>query len=147
MGVFKLLLPLFGIVFAAGAGILGYDLFTLGRRKRLLTTGDAGRYPHETPYRQRAATGWGRPLTGFEAGIWLMSMWIFGAVITLDLLSFNLARVRVLGDPTLPYLLTGVGYPGLFLTTLAFVWRFLVSLEARAKATDEARPELSKAVA
>ena len=61
-----------------------------------------------------------------------MVMWIFGAIITLGLLSFNLTRVRVLGDPTLPYLLAGIGYPGLFLTTLAFVSRFLASLEERA---------------
>src|SRR3546814_15648370 len=67
------------------------------------------------------ATRWGRPLSGFEAGIWLMMMWIFGAIITLGLLSFNLPRVRVAGDPTLPYLLAGVGYPGLLLVTLLFV--------------------------
>ena len=74
-------------------------------------------------------------------------MWIFGAVITLGLLSFNLTRVRVLGDPTLPYLLAGVGYPGLFLTTLGFVWRFLASLEARAAAVGEVHTEISKAIA
>ncbi len=125
MGVFKLLLPLFGIVFAVGAGVVAYDLFTLGRRLNA---------PQGMQPRLREAAGWGRPLTGFEAGIWLMAMWIFGAIITLGLLSFNLARVRVLGDPTLPYLLASVGYSGLFLTTLAFVSRFLASLEARAVA-------------
>ena len=31
----------------------------------------------------------------------------------------------------LPYVTAGVGYPGLLLTTLFFVWRFLRSLEAR----------------
>ncbi len=147
MGIFKLLLPLFGIVFAVGAGILAYDLFTLGQRKRLPTTKAIDNDAYEAPFRRRVAAGWGRPLTGFEAGIWLMTMWIFGAVITLGLLSFNLARVRVLGDPTLPYLLAGVGYPGLFLTTLAFVRRFLTSLEARAGAIGEVRTEISNAVA
>ena len=82
----------------------------------------------------RPATGWRRPLTGFEAGIWLMLMWLFGTIITLGLLSFNLPRVRVEGDPTLPYVLAGVGYPGLLLVTLLFVWRFVASLEARAAA-------------
>jgi nitric oxide reductase subunit B len=57
-------------------------------------------------------------------------MWFFGAVITLGLLSFNLASVQA-GDPTLPYVLAWVGYPGLLLVTLLFVWRFLASLETR----------------
>lgn len=58
-------------------------------------------------------------------------MWIFGAIITFGLLSFNLAQVRVEGNPTLPYLLAAIGYPGLLLVTLLFVWRFLASMEAR----------------
>ena len=66
-----------------------------------------------------------------------MMMWVFGAIITLGLLSFDLPRVRVGGDPTLPYLLAGVGYPGLLLVTLAFVWRFLASLEARAEVAED----------
>jgi nitric oxide reductase subunit B len=136
MGLFKLLLPLFGLVFAVGAGLVAYDLVTLGQRAKAPVSGLAedGRQP---------ASRWGRPLTGFEAGIWLTAMWIFGAVITLGLLSFNLARVRVLGDPTLPYLLAGVGYPGLFLMTLAFVSRFLASLEERALARSATLVEAS----
>src|SRR5690606_16472137 len=35
--------------------------------------------------------------------------------------------------PTLPYLLAATGYPGLLLVTLLFVWRFLASLESRAR--------------
>jgi len=128
MGVFKLMLPLFGIVFAVGACVLAYDLLTLGRRLSV----PAGTDVHGGPAAAHPATRWGRPLSGFEAGIWLMMMWIFGAIITLGLLSFNLPRVRVEGDPTLPYLLAGVGYPGLLLVTLLFVWRFLASMEARA---------------
>jgi nitric oxide reductase subunit B len=61
-------------------------------------------------------------------------MWVFGFLITFNLLSFNLDVVRVQGNPTLPYLLAGIGYPGLFLTTLLFVWRFLASMEARVTA-------------
>jgi nitric oxide reductase subunit B len=114
------------VLFAVGAGVLAYDLSTLGRR--VAVPAEA----HGESGAAHPATRWGRPLSGFEAGIWLMMMWIFGAVITLGLLSFNLPRVRVGGDPTLPYLLAGVGYPGLLLVTLLFVWRFLASMEARA---------------
>jgi nitric oxide reductase subunit B len=128
MGVFKLMLPLFGTVFAVGAGVLAYDLLTLGRRVAV----PAGMDAHGEAVAAHATTRWSRPLSGFEAGIWLMLMWIFGTIITLGLLSFNLPRVRVEGDPTLPYLLAGVGYPGLLLVTLLFVWRFLASMEARA---------------
>lgn len=128
IGVFKLLVPLFGFVFAVGVGTLAYDLFTLGHRKRAPVDASVGSLAGSTG----PATGWHRPLTGFEAGLWLLWMWVFGAVITLGLLSFNLPSVRVDGNATLPYLLAGVGYPGLFLVTLGFVWRFIASLEARA---------------
>ncbi|MGB3840375.1 cbb3-type cytochrome c oxidase subunit I [Rhodanobacter sp. UC4437_H4] len=127
MTTYKVMLPLFGLVLTTGAGVLAYDLFTLGRRVRTQVAIDAESVA-------RPATGWRRPLTGFEAGIWLMLMWLFGTIITLGLLSFNLPHVRVAGDPTLPYVLAGVGYPGLLLVTLLFVWRFLASLEARASA-------------
>ncbi|MEO6801011.1 MAG: cbb3-type cytochrome c oxidase subunit I [Rhodanobacter sp.] len=137
MGVYKLLLPLFGIVIATGAGILAYDLFTLGRRVRIPAGSDLRDTAHADVATPRAATGWGRPLTGFEAGVWLMAMWVFGIVVTFGLLAFNLPRVRVGGDPTLPYLLAGVGYPGLLLVTLGFVWRFLASMEARGAVADD----------
>lgn len=127
MGVFKLLLPLFGVVFAVGAVVVAYDLFTLGRRLSV----PAGTDAHGGSADVHPVTRWSRPLSGFEAGIWLLMMWVFGAIITLGLLSFNLPRVRVAGDPTLPYLLAGIGYPGLLLVTLLFVWRFLASMEAR----------------
>lgn len=133
MGIYKLLVPTFGLLFAVGAGIVVFDLATLGKRARV------GAPVAPTP---RAATGWGRPLAGFEAGVWLAFMWVFGTVVTLGLLSFNLPRVRVGGDPTLPYLLAGIGYPGLFLVTLLFVWRFLASMEARAAAAQPSLPPL-----
>ena len=131
MNLFKLLLPLCGLVFAVGAGLVVYDLITLGQRTRVASGVDADMDLY-VEVAARPATGWARPLSGFEAGIWLTGMWVFGAIITLGLLSFNLPRVRVDGDPTLPYLLAGVGYPGLLLVTLLFVWRFLASMEARA---------------
>lgn len=132
MSLFKLLLPLFGMIFTVGTIVLAFDLITLGTRARKV---DDAAIP-VSPRAGAAALpvhGWGRPLSGFEAGIWLLIMWVFGAIITFGLLSFNLSTVRVEGDPTLPYLLAGIGYPGLLLVTLAFVWRFLASLEARIK--------------
>ncbi|MEO7062193.1 MAG: cbb3-type cytochrome c oxidase subunit I [Dokdonella sp.] len=130
MGIYKLMLPLFGLVFTAGAAALIYDLITLGQRVQVPAAANAR---NAAP----RATGWSRPLTGFEAGIWLLAMCVFGLIITLGLLSFNLPRVRVDGDPTLPYLLAGVGYPGLLLVTLGFVWRFLASLGARTAMVDD----------
>ena len=133
MNIYKLMLPMFGLVFTTGAGILAYDLFTLGRRVTSIAD-DPAEATHTNVDAPHAANGWHRPLTGFEAGIWLMGMWVFGFMITLSLLSFNLPRVRVDGDPTLPYLLASVGYVGMFAVTIGFVWRFLASLEARASA-------------
>ncbi|MEO7198769.1 MAG: cbb3-type cytochrome c oxidase subunit I [Dokdonella sp.] len=132
MGMFKLLLPLFGLVFTVGTLVVTYDLITLGRRVSVPVRAVVHRGAPGT----EQLTRWSRPLTGFEAGIWLLMMWVFGAIITLGLLSFNLPRVRVDGDATLPYLLAGVGYPGLLLVTLFFVWRFLASMEARTRAPD-----------
>ena len=139
MGLFKMLVFVFGVVFTVGAGLIVFDLLTLGYRVRANSASrsqasvmDAYRTDHGIPSlaAARAETGWSRYLTGYETGIWLLAMWIFGAIITLGLLSFNLARVQA-GDATLPYLMAGVGYPGLLLVTLLFVWRFTSSLEAR----------------
>ena len=119
----KLLVLVFGIVFAVGVGLLVYDLLTLGLRVLA-----AAKEP--TLDQKAASTGWGRLLSGWEAGIWLLSMWFFGGIITLGLLSFNLETVQQ-GNALFPYLMAGIGYPGLLLVTLFFVWRFLSSLEAR----------------
>ena len=116
----KAMVPLFGLIFTAGVGLLVYDLLTLGVREGAALADGA------VP----AAAGWGRPLSGWETGMWLLAMWFFGAVITLGLLSFNLDTV-LQGSALLPYFLGGIGYPGLLLVTLFFVWRFLRSLEAR----------------
>ncbi len=123
MNIYKVLVAAFGFVLTVGAGLIVYDLSTLGRETNNAVVSQ--------PVRARSATGWSRPLTGFEAGIWLLGMWIFGFIVTFNLLSYNLDIVRVQGNPTLPYVLAGIGYPGLFLTTLLFVWRFLASMEAR----------------
>lgn len=118
--LFGALVGVFGFLLTVGAGVLTFDLLTLGQRPGV---------PETTV--SPAGSAWARPLSGFEAGVWLTSMWLFGFLITLGLLSFNLAQVRVKGNPTIPYLMAGIGYPGLLLTTLLFVWRFLASLEAR----------------
>ncbi len=117
----KVMVPLFGTVFAIGVCLIAYDLLTLGLRGRAPVRGGG-----EAP----AAAGWGRRLSGWETGIWLLAMWFFGAIITLGLLSFNLDTVQQ-GDALLPYVMGSIGYPGLLLVTLLFVWRFLHSLEAR----------------
>ncbi|MBV2234965.1 MAG: cbb3-type cytochrome c oxidase subunit I [Sterolibacterium sp.] len=124
MGIYKLLVPFFGLVFLIGAGVIVYDLLTLDQRQHIPSI------PAAT--RTRTHGRWSSPLSGFEAGLWLLGTWFFGALITLGLLSFNLPRVQS-GDPTLPYLLAGLGYPGLLLTTLLLVWRFLASLAARGR--------------
>lgn len=140
MGFFRLLVPVFGVVFAIGTCLLVFDLLTLGHRVRYaaatpLQSASLGRGGISlAPASAYGYRRWGRELSGYETGIWLLGMWVFGAVITLGLLSFNLPMVQA-GDPTLPYLLAGLGYPGLLLITLLFVWRFLSSLEARSKAS------------
>lgn len=126
IALYKVLVAVFGLVMLVGAGIVAYDLLTIGKRgAESAPAAKAGSAP---------TTGWSRPLSGFEAGIWLAMMWVFGFIITFNLLSFNLDIVRVHGDPTLPYVLAGIGYPGLFLTTILFVWRFIASMEARVSA-------------
>ena len=135
MQFFKVLVAVFGGLFAVGALLIAYDLITAGYRPSLTqatTAAAAGSTadPHGGSVAAPAAVGWARYLTGFETGLWLLGMWFFGAVITFGLLSFNLASVQA-GDPTLPYVLAWVGYPGLLLVTLLFVWRFLASMAAR----------------
>ena len=117
----KLLVPLFGLVFAVGVCAVVFDLLTMGIRTQ---------HAVDAHDRAVAALGWARRLQGWEAGVWLLFMWIFGAIITLGLLSFNLRTVQE-GNAMLPYIMGGVGYSGLLLTTLFFVARFLRSLDAR----------------
>ena len=142
---YQILVPVFGFVFAIGAIVVVYDLYTLAARAsahevasaapavppRVGASAPVARHALPgTPHPARAATGWARELGGFEAGTWLLAMWIFGAIITLGLLAFNLPSVRS-GQSYLPQMLAFIGYPGLLATTLLFVWRFLASMEAR----------------
>jgi nitric oxide reductase subunit B len=139
MQFYKVLIPIFGLVFAVGTGLLVYDLLTLGLRQPSAVVPEPRL--HAAP-----RGGWGSALKGSEASLWLMGMWIFGAIITMGLLSFNLDAVSK-GDPTIPYVLAGIGYPGLLLITLLFVWRFLASLQARPQpaAAPEASPAMAQA--
>jgi len=136
---YQILVPVFGFVFAIGAIVVVYDLLTLGARSAAVPPLQAAGATAHAAVWQRPhagaipARGWSRTLGGFEAGIWLLAMWIFGALITLGLLSFNLPTVRA-GTSYLPHVLAGIGYPGLLAVTLLFVWRFLASLEARSGA-------------
>lgn len=141
LAFYKGLILVFGLVFATGTAVVAYDLVTLGLRR----TSPASAFVHDDAGigGGHTITRWSRYLTGFEAGTWLLGMWIFGALITFGLLSFNLPSVQA-GNPTLPYTLAWIGYPGLLLITLLFVWRFLASLEARAldPANAAARPRV-----
>ena len=132
MQFFKVLVPVFGALFSVGALLIAWDLVTLGHRSPVgaAAAGYAAADPRPAANAAPALTGWARYMTGYETGMWLLGMWFFGGVITCGLLSFNLPGVQA-GDPTLPYVLAWVGYPGLLLVTLLFVWRFLASMEAR----------------
>jgi nitric oxide reductase subunit B len=123
----KILVPVFGAVFAVGVCLLVFDLLTLGYRRSPISNIPVG-------FAKLATSGnrWGRWLTGWETGMWLLAMWVFGGIITLGLLSFNLEAVRE-GSAVFPYTMASIGYPGLLLVTLLFVWRFLSSLEARSR--------------
>lgn len=149
MSGWGMLIPLFGFVFLFGVILLTYDLITLGKYVNKFTAmaADAEFSRRSSETRPLITKGWRRPLTGFEAGIWLLVMWVFGGIVTLGLLSYNLDIVRVEGNPAIPYLLAFVGYPGLFLATLLFVWRFLASMEARVATADAADPQTESASA
>lgn len=142
MQFYKVLLPVFGLVFLAGVLVLVYDLATIGKRNGTPFVPAAKTGPREMK-------GWSRPLSGFETGIWVAFTWIFGFIITIGLLTYGLPSVREHGDPTLPYVFAWVGYPGLFLVTLLFVWRFLAAAEARTasgQTLPEEIPDVSVAV-
>ncbi len=75
-------------------------------------------------------TWWQQPLSMLEMAGWFAGLWFFGFLITGALLSLNLPSVRM-GDPTFPYLLSGIGYPGLMLVTAGLALRFLRAFEGQ----------------
>ncbi|MEC5383955.1 hypothetical protein VSX64_24995 [Aurantimonas sp. C2-6-R+9] len=132
MQIAKLQVPVVGQVFIIGVGLLVFHLLTLGHRIRIaavpLTRGFKGADAYGGS-KHAIRPGWKRLPTGWEAEFWLLGMGGFGAFTTLGLLSFDLSGVRT-GSPIFPYLMAGIGYPGLSLVTLLFVWRLLGSLTA-----------------
>jgi len=117
------LLFFFGLILASGVLIFSYDLFTLKPKARVPVASQAIE-------ERKSLTWWHRPLSMMEMAGWFASLWFFGFLITGALLSFNLPSVR-LGDPTLPYLLSGIGYPGLMLVTAGLALRFLSAFEGQ----------------
>src|SRR3546814_19955909 len=101
MGFFKALLPVFGTIFTIGSLVIVYDLITLGSR---VTAGANAAHnapasaapafadPHAAPV-GAPATGWGRYLSGHEAGPWPQGMWCFGALNTFGRSRFNRSSV------------------------------------------------------
>jgi len=132
MSIWKALMPVFGLVFIVGAVLCIYDLLTLGRRGSIFLDHDNAIDARLAPAQAALVQSgfWTRRMSLFGLGGWIGSMWFFGGVITLGLLSFNLPGVRA-GDSTLPYLFAGVGYSGLWLSTLGFVARMHLSLSSR----------------
>lgn len=113
------LLFFFGLVFAIGVMVFSYNILTL-KQKAL-----------EKPAQERKPLSWWQqPLSLLEMAGWFASLWFFGFLITGALLSFNLPSVRM-GDPMLPYLLSGIGYPGLMLVTAGLALRFLRAFEGQ----------------
>jgi nitric oxide reductase subunit B len=123
MALPRAMLGVFGLFFAFGTVVVVYDLATI--RSRAIADDQADSSPRLLAgERARGA------MTRFEMGAWIGLTWFFGAIVTLGLLSFNLHTVRM-GDPTIPYTLASIGYPGLLGTTLAFAVRFLRAFEAQ----------------
>lgn len=123
----RVLLGISAFVFILGAIIVIYDLFTLQDREikgsHLMLMDNKVTAP-STISKIRSA------MSQFEFGKWLAGIWLFGLIITAGVFSFNLNSVR-LGDPTIPYLIMAVGYPGLLIITVVFAVRFLAAFEQR----------------
>lgn len=119
---FRVLLLTFGIVFAAGLVLLVYDFFTLHEAEGEVVA----------PVRR----WWRAPMTTAELAGWLLGIILIGTMLTVALLSNNLGIVRM-GDPTLPFILAGIGYPSLAAITLAFAVRFLRALPRRVVAASD----------
>ena len=138
LALWKALLPVFAVVFSRGAAVTLYDLATLGQRGSISLDHD-GAIDRDELHRRLASppTYSARRLRLSSIGGWLGAMRPFGGIITLGLLSFNLEAIRA-GDPTLPYVLAGIGYTGLWAVTIAFVARFHPSISARRHAAPAA---------
>lgn len=121
MQLWRGLLFVFGLLFASGVVTMCYDLFTL--KQRALSPDTVSDLSTETH-----SAWWRKPVTALDMSGWLGGLVLAGFIITGGMLADNLPGVR-LGDPTLPYLLAGVGYPALVLLTICFALRFLRACE------------------
>jgi nitric oxide reductase subunit B len=125
------LLFVFGSVFSLGVVLVSYDLFTLKQR--------AEPQPASAVHEGERSKWWRQPLSVFEMAAWLVALWFIGFILTGALLTNNLSSVR-LGDPSLPYLLAGIGYPALVIVSALFALRFLRACEVQPSALEERQP-------
>lgn len=123
----RVFLGLFAFVFTIGSIIVIYDILTLKSRQLSRTEIKAINYSITQPNKLGR---WDKAMTRFEFGKWILVLWFMGLVITGGLFTFGLAGVRE-GDPTIPYILSAIGYGGLFILTIVFAYRFLRAFEAR----------------
>ena len=121
--LWRVLLFTCGLIFATGVVLMSYDLFTLREQGKEESSVSA-------PGVQGRGMWWRGPVSVSEMLGWLGVLWLAGLLVTGGLLSYNLPSVA-LGDPTLPYVLAGVGYPALVLATIAFALRFLRAFDGQ----------------
>ena len=127
MAAARVLLGLSAFTFILGAIITIYDILTL--KDREIVEKDQKLYDAELVAPDNIKW-WGSSMSQFEFGVWLAGIWLFGLIVTAGVFSFNLHSVR-LGDPTISYILMGIGYPGLLFITIIFASRFLCAFEKR----------------
>lgn len=120
------MLFVFASLFASGVIAMCYDLFTL-KQRALSSKSNSGLGV------KSQSTWWRRPVTTLEISGWLAGLVLAGFIITGGLLANNMPGVRM-GDPTLPYLLAGVGYPALVLLTIGLALRFIRTCEGQGSA-------------
>ncbi|HUH47686.1 MAG TPA: cbb3-type cytochrome c oxidase subunit I [Arenibacter sp.] len=125
----RVFLSLFSFVFLIGAIMVIYDLLTLKNREYSRSEIKAVNRSIAKPNK---LTFWTKGMRRFEFGWWVLILWIMGLIITGGLFTFGMDGVRA-GDPIIPYLISAVGYIGLFSVTLIFAYRFMQAFESRQK--------------
>ncbi len=127
MGPARTLLGVSAFTFILGAILVIYDMLTL--KARAINIKDQKLRDNRIVAPERISK-WGKSMSQYEFGLWLAGLWFFGLVITAGVFSFNLHNVK-LGDPTIPYIILGIGYPGLLIITIIFAARFMNAFEKR----------------
>lgn len=123
----RVFLVLFAFVFVIGTVLVTYDLLTLKNRA---LTGTEIKALNNSIVRPTKLNFWQKAMTKFEFGMWILLLWIMGLVITGGLFTFGMQGVRE-GDPIIPYILSAIGYSGLFILTIVFAIRFIKAFESR----------------